>query len=595
MATSVTPSTYTFYKNSTTGVSSVVGWESSSERGIRYTFTLPSSCTAGATSYSFSKANVSSLGGGSAARWNWAVSTSSTAYLDTTAAGDGYKTSVTGTFSGSANKTLYPGTTYYLFIYPGAQTYGWRYWNYPTEITLTVDGSITYSVTYNANGGSGTTSAQTKTYGTALTLRSNGFTAPTGYHFNGWNTAADGSGTAYSAGGSYTSNAAVTLYAQWAKNVVRLAYNINGGTMGNTAEYGLNDYKFITKGGTWAFHTISYGSSDDPYNASTFQLTRTGYSFGGWNSYLSSGGIQSTLFDQATSYDSTKYHGIGGTTVTTANTSSLDCYLYAKWNANSYTVTYNSNGGSGSMAADTVYYNSSYKTKQNAFTKTGYTFAGWNEKADGTGTAWNANTSGTYENGTAWTWTYTNNITLYAQWTINSYSLTLEKGTGISAVSGGGTKQYNSSVTINATVNTGYTWSKWTEGSTQISTTKNYTFNMPAGNKTYKANATANTYSVKYYGNGATSGSMADSSHTYDSSKKLSANAFVRKGYEFLGWATSASGDVEYTDQQSVKNLTSTSGGTINLYAKWKPLSQMFIWDNNKWHRALRYVYDTSS
>ena len=120
MATSVTPSTYTFYKNSTTGVSSVVGWESSSERGIRYTFTLPSSCTAGATSYSFSKANVSSLGGGSAARWNWAVSTSSTAYLDTTAAGDGYKTSVTGTFSGSANKTLYPNTTYYLFIYPGA-------------------------------------------------------------------------------------------------------------------------------------------------------------------------------------------------------------------------------------------------------------------------------------------------------------------------------------------------------------------------------------------------------------------------------------------------------------------------------------------
>ena len=595
MATSVTPSAYTFYKNSTTGVSSVVGYESSSERGIRYTFTLPSSCTAGATSYSFSKSSVSALKGGSAARWNWAVSTSSTAYLNTTAAGDGYKTSVTGTFSGSATKTLYPGTTYYLFIYPGSTTYGWRYWNYPTEITLTVDGSITYSVTYKANGGSGTTSAQTKTYGTALSLRSNGFTAPTGYHFNGWNTKADGSGTAYSAGGSYTSNAALTLYAQWAKNVVRLAYNINGGNMGNTAEYGLNDYKFVTKGGTWAFHTISYGSSEDPYNASTFKLTRTGYSFGGWNSYLSSSGIQSTLFDQNTPYDSTKYHGIGGTSVTTANTSSLDCYLYAKWNANSYTVTYNANGGSGNMAADTVYYNSSYKTKQNTFTRTGYTFAGWNEKADGTGTAWNKNTAGTYENGTAWTWTYTKNITLYAQWTINSYSLTLEKGTGISAVSGGGTKQYNSSVTINATVKTGYTWSKWTQGSTQISTTKNYTFNMPAGNKTYKANATANTYSVKYYGNGATSGSMADSSHTYDSSKKLSANAFVRKGYEFLGWATTASGDIEYTDQQSVKNLTSTNGGTIKLYAKWKPLSQMFIWDNNKWHRALRYVYDTSS
>ncbi|MBQ6346550.1 MAG: InlB B-repeat-containing protein [Clostridia bacterium] len=72
----------------------------------------------------------------------------------------------------------------------------------------------TYAVTYNANGGSGTTASQTKTYGQSLPLRANGF-ARTGYAFQHWNTKADGTGTTYAAGASYTANAAVTLYAIW--------------------------------------------------------------------------------------------------------------------------------------------------------------------------------------------------------------------------------------------------------------------------------------------------------------------------------------------------------------------------------------------
>lgn len=72
----------------------------------------------------------------------------------------------------------------------------------------------TYAVTYNANGGTGTTSSQTKTYGVSLTLRANGFSR-TGYAFQHWNTKADGSGTTYAAGASYAANAAVTLYAIW--------------------------------------------------------------------------------------------------------------------------------------------------------------------------------------------------------------------------------------------------------------------------------------------------------------------------------------------------------------------------------------------
>ena len=72
----------------------------------------------------------------------------------------------------------------------------------------------TYTITYDANGGSGAPDAQTKTYGVSLTLTTSKPTRDS-YNFTGWNTAANGSGTAYASGGTFTTNAATTLYAQW--------------------------------------------------------------------------------------------------------------------------------------------------------------------------------------------------------------------------------------------------------------------------------------------------------------------------------------------------------------------------------------------
>lgn len=87
-----------------------------------------------------------------------------------------------------------------------------------------------YTVSYNANGGSGAPSAQTKWHDETLTLSS---TKPTrsGYTFAGWGTSATDTGVKYSAGGQYTGNSNVTLYAIWT-NVAKmtLAYNANGGT-----------------------------------------------------------------------------------------------------------------------------------------------------------------------------------------------------------------------------------------------------------------------------------------------------------------------------------------------------------------------------
>ena len=75
----------------------------------------------------------------------------------------------------------------------------------------------TYTITYKANGGTGSDFTQTKEYGTALTLASSGFTR-SNYTLKKWNTAANGSGTSYALGGSYTSNASATLYAVWVLN-----------------------------------------------------------------------------------------------------------------------------------------------------------------------------------------------------------------------------------------------------------------------------------------------------------------------------------------------------------------------------------------
>ena len=78
--------------------------------------------------------------------------------------------------------------------------------------------TATYTVTYDANGATNGTApdAQTKIHGESLALAENtGNLVRTGYNFAGWNTQADGDGTTYAAGASYTTNADVTLYARW--------------------------------------------------------------------------------------------------------------------------------------------------------------------------------------------------------------------------------------------------------------------------------------------------------------------------------------------------------------------------------------------
>lgn len=434
----------------------------------------------------------------------------------------------------------------------------------------------TYTISYSANGGSGSTSAQTKTHGTNLTLRANGFTAPTGKSFKNWNTKADGTGTSYAAGASYSAEGNATLYAQWSTNSYTVTFNANGGTTPSTQTmskaYGASlgtlpttsrdGYKFngwytATSGGSkittsttvtgnvtyyaqWSAYTLTviynanggtqgsgssytlphtttatygtnYNGTNGLYDFTTFALTKAGQSATYWNTKADGSGVS---ISQTTAYTAEALATACGLNLKTGN---VTINFYPQWSANSYTVTYNANGGSGSMADSTATYGAGFKTRANTFTRTGYVFTGWNEKADGSGVAWGigSGSSGTAESGNSWTWTYTKNITLYAQ------------------------------------------WRPW-------------------------------TYTIKYNANGG-SGTMATSSHTYGTTSNLSVNSFTRANYSFLGWATSTTGAVVYENGAIAPDNITADGDIINLYAIWSQktpwtLSSVYIQVNGQWH-----------
>lgn len=102
------------------------------------------------------------------------------------------------------------------------------------SFNVSVPAWTSYTVSYNANGGSGAPGSQTKWKDQALTLSSVKPTR-TGHSFQGWSTSKTGS-VAYAAGGSYTANAAVTLYAVWKANTYSVKFNANGGTGAPSAQ-----------------------------------------------------------------------------------------------------------------------------------------------------------------------------------------------------------------------------------------------------------------------------------------------------------------------------------------------------------------------
>jgi uncharacterized repeat protein (TIGR02543 family) len=209
----------------------------------------------------------------------------------------------------------------------------------------------------------------------------------------------------------------------------------------------------------------------------------------------------------------------------------------------------------------------------NAYKRTGYTFAGWNTKADGSGKTYKNKASVknlTTKNGKT--------LTLYAQWTANTYTVKFNGNGATSGTMKSSTKTYGKTYTLaaNAFKRTGYTFAGWNTKKDGSGTTyknkasvKNLT-STDGKTVTLYAQWTANTYTVAFDGNGANYGTMKSLTKTYDKTYTLTANAYTRTGYKFTGWNTKADGSgTTYKNKASIKNLTSTNGKTVTLYAQW--------------------------
>lgn len=260
--------------------------------------------------------------------------------------------------------------------------------------TVKVPKLATYTITFNANGGSGGPTSQTKTHGTALTLSSSKPTK-TGYKFLGWSTSSSATSATWSAGGSYTTNASDTLYAVWTPFKLTVKYNANGGTVGSNAEYPIS-----THTNNW-----KYGDTGKTLiNFSTFDISKTGYDRkdgAEWNTKADGSG---TSFDQDVSYAMATY----APGIKTADTTIT---VYAQWTPKKYTITFNPNGGSGGPTTQTKTYGTNLTLSSSKPTRSGYTFKGWS-------TSKTAN-SATYTAGATFSTNITANTTLYAVWQSN--------------------------------------------------------------------------------------------------------------------------------------------------------------------------------
>ena len=290
-----------------------------------------------------------------------------------------------------------------------------------TNYRTTCEEPSTFTVTYDENGatsGSVPTGATEYARDAQVTVLGNtGNLAKTGYTFSGWNTEADGTGTTYAAGDKFTITENTTLYAKWTANTYTITLNTNDGTINS---------------GAISSYTYGVGATLPT------DVTKTGYTFAGW-------------------YNNSDFTGDPIKTIGTTETGKKD--FWAKWTPAVYTINYKDQGDvafSGTHAEGhpmTHTYNT--ETTLKSASKDHYTFGGWYKESNCSGTA--VTTLGATE--------YTDEITLYAKWTANTYTITFNAGTG-ECVTGSVTTTNVGGVTLPTATHTCPDWTFagwWTE------------------------------------------------------------------------------------------------------------------------------------
>ena len=451
----------------------------------------------------------------------------------------------------------------------------------------------TYTVTFDANGGSGKMGSQTFTYDVEQALTANTFTRE-GYTFAGWATTANGDVTY--ADEQKVSNltaedkATVTLYAVWNENDkvlpvifsvasetavdygdsvtlscdtegVKISYTIDGVTAEytdaivitkdvtitafatkdgmkksdtTTASYTVKTYTMTYKSdyGTVPSKIVGLKKGDTLIEAQLPELTTDGYTFAGWYN--------------------------GESEVTTEYKIICDLELSAKWNVNTYTVKFDANGGSGETADMSFNYDEEKALTKNVFTREDYTFAGWAVKADGNATyADMAKVKNLTAEDKA-------TVILYAVWNENDKVLPV-----IFSVASETAVDYGDSVTLSCATDgakISYTIGDETaEYTDAITITKDVTITAFATKDGMKdsdestASYTVKTYTVTYKSDYDTAPSDVVGLKKDDTLTAEQLPVLTTDGYIFAGWYN---GENEITTEYKII-------GDLNLTAKW--------------------------
>ena len=394
--------------------------------------------------------------------------------------------------------------------------------------TTTTPPVTKYSVTYYPNGGTGSINTYNVNANTYHTVTSQNYTR-SGYTFAGWNTRADGLGISYNNGASICVTGSISLYAQWKSSgptTVSVIYYPNGGSGTiNTYSAALNSY----------------------YTVTNQNYTRSGYTFNGWNTKSDGTG---------TSYNN------GASIYVTSSVS-----LYAQWKSSAPTtvcVTYYPNGGTGTINTYNVALNSYHTVTNQNYTRSGYTFNGWNTRADGLGTS--------YNNGASIL--MSGNVSLYAQWKSSepvklSVIYYPNYGVGIIQTYMVPINTYHTALDQGYT-RAGYTFDSWNTSSNGSGTSYKIGDEILVSSSVqlYAQWKPVATYTVTYDpGIGGTGGSFdAGLAEGQQYTVKTHTQADVsRATYNFRHWNTSADGSGTVIEAGETFAITSD----ITLYAIW--------------------------
>ena len=441
--------------------------------------------------------------------------------------------------------------------------------------TFVIPARAAYTVSYNANGGTGAPGAQTKWYNETLTLST---TTPTrtGYTCRKWYTSTSG-GTAIT---QYTGNASTTLYAQWDPIQYTVAYDANGGT---------NAPESITA--TYDQDVILIGEPP----------VRNGYSFLGWSE----------------SNNATAATWAAGATVTKPNwlfTSGTKT-LYAVWSPNLYTYTYQAPEGDSSIVGEpftqSQYHDISVLLARQGFTKNYYYLNKWKYQTGEEGQTIEHIVDLNSE------CTANQNLTINPVFAPNTVTMTYySEGVQCSGAAEqiiAYTGEPNNIIRIQNPNNfnpppgkTGYhfkTGNEWLINNTSVGqgTEKPWTNYGQTNvvNTVVRADLqwAPNTYTIMFNGGGSSyvSNLPQNQTATYDKSFTISSKIPKRYGYTFVEWQDSQDSEKVYHPGETIRqNLTTLSGGVITLVAQWKLIVNRITIVDFEFDRATNGDIDSS-